>query len=137
MAARLKVSNSSARRALLAQCGFDELKLDHHADDAAKLRKLSRLVQLEPAMLSQHAGAVVSMFEDPEEHVRAQALCVMCRLDPATLAPRAPPTAAVVAFLDSSDVIMRLAALKVLEKLEPAAVAQHVQQAQSPAGHLI
>ena len=75
---------------------------------------LETLGKLDPATLSQHAGAVAAMLGDSDATIRAQALETLGKLDPATLSQHA---AAVVGMLDDSDEGVRLKALGPLSAL--------------------
>ena len=83
---------------------------------------MNTLGKLEPAILAQHANAVVARLEDSDEYLRYRALVTLSELEPATLAQHAD---AVVARLADSDWDVRDAALETLGKLEPAALAYH------------
>ena len=86
------------------------------------MEALLALKELEPALLVQHADALVASLEDSCFGVRWQALEILGNLEPATLAQHA---VAVGARLEDSDRHVRRNALATLGKLDPATLAQH------------
>ena len=89
---------------------------------AMALATLQRHGKMEPAMLAQHADAVIAMLEDSSDFVCVAALITLCELEPVTLAQHAN---AVVARLDDSALEVHYAALATLGKLEPVTLAQY------------
>ena len=92
------------------------------SEESVRKEALVTLGKLEPAVLVQHAGAVVVRLEDASWDVRSAALETLAKLLPATLAQYAE---AVVAMLEDSVWRVRKWALTTLGKLEPAVLAQH------------
>ena len=80
------------------------------------------LEQLEPALLVQHADALVARHEYSRDDVRRVALETLGKLEPVALAQHAN---AVVARLEDSAWEVRYRALVTLRELEPATLAQH------------
>ena len=82
-----------------------------------RLRALQTLFKLEPAMLAQHADAVLARLEDqpePHAHVRKEALMTLAKLEPAKLAQYAN---AVLAMLEDVDHDVREEAMRTLRAL--------------------
>ena len=88
-----------------------------------RLRALQTLFKLEPAMLAQHADAVLARLEDWDDQVRKWALETLSKLEPATFAQHVD---AVLATLKDSSWDVRAGAMIALGTLEPATLAQHV-----------
>ena len=108
--------------------GSDNARLLPHlsylddSDWAVRARALRTLGKLEPAILAQHAHAVLARLEDSNSRVREAALKTLGKLEPTLLAQHA---GAVVARLEDSFLYVRRAALDTLGKLKPATLAQH------------
>ena len=83
---------------------------------------LETLTYFEPAMLAQHADAIVARLYHEEKEVRVAALDALSMLGSATLAQHAD---AVVARLYHEEKEVRVVALFTLGMLEPATLAQH------------
>ena len=78
------------------------------------MEALRSLEQLEPALLVQHADALVASLEDSRDDVRKKALETLGKLEPAALAQHAN---VVLARLNDSDNRVKMAALLTLRML--------------------
>ena len=87
-----------------------------------RIAALRLLRQQNPAILAQHAAAVIARLEDSEPDVQAEALDTLGKLEPATLAQYAD---AVIARLEDEDNSVQAEALDTLGNLEPATLAQY------------
>ena len=68
------------------------------------MEALRALEQLEPALLEQHADALVTSLEDPNEDVREAAFLALSKRDPAWFAQHVD---VVVAMLEDSSGLVR------------------------------
>ena len=87
-----------------------------------RIEALETLGKLEPAVLAQHAAAVVARLADSTRMCAKAALNTLGKLEPAVLAQHAD---AVVAKLADEASNVRIAALETLGKLEPAMLSQY------------
>ena len=86
------------------------------------LTELVFLGLLEPAILAQHADAVVPRLEDSDAEVRSEALATLRKLEPATLAQHA---GAVAARLEDSNLSVCTFACDMLGEMDPATLKRH------------